>query len=74
MMNGPDQDYGVIDLTTGEFIQFGDYPESGLWWAPDSTSAMYLVNGHLTVYDFAAGASYDVSQDVFPLQAFTVRP
>ena len=36
IMNGPDQDYGVIDLTTGEFIQFGDYPESALWWSPDS--------------------------------------
>ena len=74
IMNGPDQDYGVIDLTTGEFIQFGDYPESALWWSPDSMSAMYLVNGHLTVYDFNQRASYEVSQDVFPLQAFTVRP
>jgi hypothetical protein len=73
IVNGLDQDYGVIDLTTGEFIQFGDYPESTLWWSPDSTSAMYLVNGHLTVYDFASRSTYEVSQDVFPLQSFAVR-
>ena len=52
MVTDVDQDYGVIDLTTGEFIQFGDVPESSLWWSPDSRRAMYLVNGHLTVYDF----------------------
>jgi hypothetical protein len=73
IVNGRDQDYGVIDLTTGEFIQFGDYPESTLWWSADSTSAMYLVNGHLTVYDLASRSTYEVSQDVFPLQSFAVR-
>jgi hypothetical protein len=69
-----DQDYGVIDLTTGEFVQFGDMPESSLWWSPDSRSAMYLVNGHLTVYDFDTRTTYEVSTDVFPLQEFVVRP
>ena len=52
MVIDTDQDYGVIDLTTGEFIQLGDQPESSLWWSPDSRSAMYLVNGHLMLYDF----------------------
>jgi hypothetical protein len=35
---------------------------------------MYLVNGHLTVYDFDTGTTYEVSTDVFPLQDFVVRP
>jgi hypothetical protein len=74
MVADEDQDYGVIDMTTGEFIQFGDMPESSLWWSADSRSAMYLVNGHLTVYDFDAGTTYEVSTDVFPLQDFVVRP
>jgi hypothetical protein len=74
MVANVDQDYGVIDMTTGEFIQFGDVPESSLWWSPDSRSAMYLVNGHLTVYDFDTRTTYEVSTDVFPLQEFVVRP
>jgi hypothetical protein len=74
MVSNVDQDYGVIDMTTGEFIQFGDVPESSLWWSPDSRSAMYLVNGHLTVYDFDTRTTYEVSTDVFPLQEFVVRP
>ena len=69
-----DQDYGVIDLVSGEFIQFGDTPQSGLWWAPDSRSAMYLSNGHLTAFDFETRETFEVSPDVFPLQAFVVRP
>jgi hypothetical protein len=73
IVTGLDQDYGVIDLTTGEFIQFGDYPESTLWWSQDGTSAMYLVNGNLTVYDFTSRSTYEVSQDVLPLQSFSVR-
>jgi hypothetical protein len=71
---GRDQDYGVIDLNSGEFIQLGDTPESGLWWAPDGASVMYLSNGHLTVFDFDTRDTYEVSPDVFPLQAFVVRP
>jgi hypothetical protein len=74
MVSDVDQDYGVIDLTSGEFIQLGDVPESGLWWAGDSRSAVYLVNGHLMVYDFDARDVYEVSQDVFPLRSFAVRP
>jgi hypothetical protein len=74
LINGRDQDFGVIDLVTGEFIQFGDTPQSSLWWSPDSRSAMYLVNGHLTVYDLETRTTYEVSQDVFPLNAFAVRP
>jgi hypothetical protein len=74
MVSNVDQDYGVIDMTTGEFIQFGDVPESSLWWSPDSRHAMYLVNGHLTVYDFDTRTTYEVSTDVFPLQEFVVRP
>jgi hypothetical protein len=71
---GRDQDYGVIDLVSGEFFQLGDTPESGLWWAPDSKSAMYLSNGHLTVFDLDTRERFEVSPDVFPLQAFVVRP
>jgi hypothetical protein len=49
-------------------------PESSLWWSPDSRRAMYLVNGHLTVYDFDTRTTYEVSTDLFPLQDFVVRP
>jgi hypothetical protein len=69
-----DQDYGLVDLETGEFIQLGDYPESGVWWSPDSRSVMYLVNGHLTVFDLESRGTYEVSIDVYPLSAFAVRP
>jgi hypothetical protein len=74
MVSDADQDYGVIDLTTGEFVQFGDVPESSLWWSADGRTAMYLVNGHLTGYDFDTRTTYEVSIDLFPLQEFVVRP
>jgi hypothetical protein len=74
MVTDVDIDYGVIDLTTGEFVQFGDVPESSLWWSADSRRAMYLVRGHLTVYDFDTRTTYEVSTDLFPLQDFVVRP
>ena len=74
MISSVDQDYGLVDLVTGEFIQLGDYPESGLWWAPDSRSVMYIVNGHLMVFEIESRNTYEVSPDVFPLAAFTVRP
>lgn len=74
MVVDTDQDYGVIDLTTGEFVRLGDQPESSLWWAPDSRSVMYLSNGHLLLYNFDTGSTDEVSTDFFPLQDFVVRP
>jgi hypothetical protein len=74
MIVDTDQDYGVIDLTSGEFIRFGNQPESSLWWSPDSRTAMYLDNGHLIAYDFDTRSTYEVSTDLFPLQDFVVRP
>jgi hypothetical protein len=74
MVVDTDQDYGVIDLTSGEFIRFGNQPESSLWWSPDSRTAMYLDNGHLIAYDFDTRSTYEVSTDLFPLQDFVVRP
>jgi len=74
MVVDTDQDYGVIDLTSGEFIRFGNQPESSLWWSPDSRTALYLDNGHLTAYDFDTRSTYEVSPDLFPLQDFVVRP
>jgi hypothetical protein len=68
------QDYGVIDLTTGDFIRLGDQPVSSLWWSPDSRSVMYLSNGHLLLYDFDTGASDEVSTDFSRLHDFAVRP
>lgn len=71
---GADLEYGLIDLTTGEFIRLGGQPESSLCWSPDGRTALYLVNGRLTAYDLATRSTYEVSTDLFPLQDFALRP
>ena len=40
--------YGLVDLESGEYFRLGDYPESSLWWAPDSTDRDVRVAGPTT--------------------------
>jgi len=63
----------VIDLDSGDFSPLGISPQSGLWWAPDSRSVMYVFNEHVLMYDFDTRRAFDVVPGLQVI-AFAVRP
>ena len=73
VINGTRLRFGVIDLRTGDFSPLGITPQSGLWWAPDSRSVLYVFNEHLMVYDFDTRLAFDVVPGL-QVSAFAVRP
>ena len=73
VVNGSRLRFGVIDLMTGEFSPLGVTPQSGLWWAPDSRSVMYVFNEHLRVDDIDNRIAFDVVPGL-QVSAFAVRP
>jgi hypothetical protein len=73
VINGARLRFGVIDLDSGVFSPLGISPQSGLWWAPDSRSVMYVFNEHLMLYDFDTRRAFDVVPGL-QVTAFAVRP
>jgi hypothetical protein len=67
------QAFGLVDMTTGSFVQLATYPESGLWWAPDGQSAIYLRNQRLAMFDAVEGVTFDIAVGL-AVHAFSVRP
>ena len=67
------QAFGLVDLTTGKFVQLAGFPESGLWWSPDGQSAIYLRNQRLAMFDAVDGVTFDIAVGL-PVGAFAVRP
>jgi hypothetical protein len=67
------QGFGLVDLTTGRFVQLAAFPESGLWWSPDGRSAIYLRNQRLAMFDAVEGVTFDIAVGL-PVGAFSVRP
>ena len=68
------QQFGLLDLTTGEFVPIAPNPPSGLWWAPDGRVAIYNQNSRLMLFDTEQRTSTDMlSASVF-VAAFAVRP
>jgi hypothetical protein len=73
VVSGNDLAFGVIDLGTGQFVELGDAPGSGWWWAPDGHAAMYIAGEQLMMYDFDEGSAFAVAPGV-EMTAFAVRP
>jgi hypothetical protein len=67
------QSFGLVDLTTGGFVQLAAFPESGLWWSPDGQRAIYLRDRRLAMFDAVEGVTYDIAVGL-AVQAFAVRP
>ena len=65
--------FGMIDLVTGEFTQLAEFPESQLWWSPDSTAVMYIWRQRLMLHDLVDGTTTSVLPDDISVQAFAVR-
>jgi hypothetical protein len=74
MVTGNVQQFGLVDLTTGEFVPVAGNPPSGLWWAPDSRSAIYNLNSRLTLFDTEQRTWTDILPASVSVDAFAVRP
>jgi hypothetical protein len=75
MMAGTSQQFGLLDLTTGDFVPVAPDPPSSLWWSPDGRIAIYNQNGRLRLFDTEQRTSTDVVEPgSVSAAAFTVRP
>jgi hypothetical protein len=67
------QSFGLVDLTTGSFVELAMFPQSGLWWSADSRWAVYLRNERLAMFDAVEGVTFDIALGL-AIQGFAVRP
>jgi hypothetical protein len=74
MMAGSRQQFGLLDLTTGEFVPVAPNPPSSLWWAPDGRSAIYNQNSRLMLFDTEQRTWADVLPPSVFVAAFAIRP
>jgi hypothetical protein len=68
------QQFGLLDLTTGEFVPIAPNPPSGLWWTPDGRAVIYNQNSRLMLFDTEQRTSTDVLSPSVFVAAFAVRP
>jgi len=68
------QQFGLIDLVTGQLVVLGANPPSALWWSPDGSVALYSDNGRLMLFNTADGSKTNVLPSEGGVKAFAVRP
>ena len=68
------QRFGLIDLTTGEFVSLGANPPSGVWWSPDGRFAIYNQSSRLMLFDTQQRTTTDIAPPGIAVDAFAVRP
>jgi hypothetical protein len=68
------QQFGLLDLTTGEFVPVSPNPPSGLWWSPDGRIAIYNQNSRLMLFDTEQRTWTDIVPANVSVDAFAVRP
>jgi hypothetical protein len=71
---GNGQQFGLLDLTTGEFVPIAPNPPSSLWWAPDGRTVVYNQNNRLMLFDTEQRTWTDVLPPTVFVAAFAVRP
>jgi hypothetical protein len=74
MVTSDRQQFGLVDLTTGEFVAVAPNPPSGFWWAPDGRTAVYAQNNRLMLFDTEQRTWTDVVPGSVAVDAFAVRP
>jgi hypothetical protein len=74
MVTGGRQQFGLLDLTTGEYVPISPNPPSGLWWSPDGRSVIYNQNGRLMLFDPVQRTWTDVLPAGVSVESFAVRP
>jgi hypothetical protein len=68
------QRFGLVDLTTGEFVSLGANPPSGVWWSPDGRLAIYNQSSRLMLFDTEQRKTTDIAPPGIAVGAFAVRP
>ena len=68
------QQFGLVDLVTGQLVVLSANAPSGLWWSPDGSLALYSDNGRLMLFNTADGSSTNVLPSEGGVKAFAVRP
>lgn len=74
MVANDEQQFGLIDLTTGRFTALGADPPSGWWWSPDGRFAIYNENSTLQLFDTHQLTAVEVAPEGIAVDAFAVRP
>jgi hypothetical protein len=74
MLANDRQQFGLIDLTTGELVALGANPPSGMWWSPDSRFAIYNQSRRLMLFDTQQRITTDIAPHGIAVDAFAVRP
>jgi hypothetical protein len=74
MITSSRQEFGLLDLTTGEFVPVSPNPPSSLWWSPDGRTAIYDQNSRLMLFDTEQRTWTDVLPASVSVDAFAVRP
>jgi hypothetical protein len=74
MIQNDREQFGLIDLTTGQFLPVAPNAPTGIWWAPDGRSVIYNQNQRLMLFDTEQRTWTDVVPASVAVQAFAVRP
>jgi hypothetical protein len=74
MIAGGSQQFGLFDLTTGEFVPVSPNPPSSIWWTPDGRAAIYAMNNRLMLFDTEQRTWTDLLPASVAVGAFAVRP
>jgi hypothetical protein len=74
MLSTDGQQFGLIDLTSGELVPLGANPPSGLWWSPDAHFAIFNQSSRLMLFDTQQRTTIDIAPHGIAVDAFAVRP
>ncbi|MFL5332845.1 MAG: hypothetical protein ACJ8H8_06620, partial [Geminicoccaceae bacterium] len=74
VLSNNQQQFGLIDLTTGRFTKLTPNPPAGLWWSPDARFAIYNDSSRLMLFDTQQLTTTDIAPRGVIVDAFAVRP
>jgi hypothetical protein len=74
MLSNNQQQFGLIDLTTGRFTALGVNPPSGWWWSPNGRFAIYNQDSDLKLFDTQQLITNAIAPQGIAVEAFAVRP
>lgn len=74
VLSDDQQQFGLIDLTTGELVPLGANPPTGLWWSADGRFAIYNESSRLMLFDTQQRGTTDIAPHGVAVDAFAVRP
>jgi len=73
VLSNNQQQFGLVDLTTGQFTGLGANAPSGLWWSPDARFAIYTQSSRLMLFDTQQLTTTDIAPNGIVVDAFAVR-